>query len=103
MKAMRRVRGELAPLLDGFAEAELVHAPFEAILVDITDDKGPEFFEEIPNSDGFFQVVVGCSMNSSDAELRANVVDILHRAVSACPLSPTDMLTVQKVFDVCRR
>ena len=68
-KAMRRVRTKLQPLLDAFGSIELEHSIHEAILVAITDDQPPQFFEEVENNDGFFQVLAGCSHRGGDDEL----------------------------------
>lgn len=98
-KAMRRIRPRFAPLLEAFAQTELVNPIHQAILVGVTDDKGPEFFEEVPNSDGFFQVLAGVQMPGSDSILAKEVFGILRRAARACPFSKPDHQTIQVVFD----
>jgi hypothetical protein len=49
-KAMRRIRPLFAPLVERFAEADLPSAIHQAILIGITDDKGPAFFKQIFDS-----------------------------------------------------
>jgi hypothetical protein len=98
-QAMRRIRPRFSPLVDVFATTELINPIHEAILVGITDDKGPNFFEEVPNRDGFFQVLAGVDLKQSDEMLVKNVFDTLRRAAIACPFSKPDHGTIQRVFD----
>ena len=97
-KAMRRVRARLQPLLDAFEEAALQHPIHEAILVGITDEKGAEYFQEVENDDGFFQVLAGCSFKGSDEELAEDVFCILQRAVRLCPFATPDHSTFETLF-----
>ena len=101
-RTMRRVRVRIQPLLDSF-EATALECPIhEAILVGITDDKSPEFFEEVDNNDGFFQVLAGCSQCGTDDELTENVFNILRRAVRHCPFATPDHLTLEALFNRLR-
>jgi hypothetical protein len=97
-KAMLRVRTKLQPLLDAFEATVLDHPIHEAIVVGITDDKGTEFFEEVENSDGFFQVLSGCSLRGTDDELTEDVFEILHRAVRTCPFATPDHGKFEAMF-----
>lgn len=97
-KAMRRVRVNIQPLLDAFEATELKHPIHEAILVGITDDKGPEFFEEVANNDGFFQVLAGCSQRGTDDDLTEDVFNILQRAVRVCPFATPDHEEFEGLF-----
>lgn len=99
-KAMRRIRPRFAQLFEAFAKTELANPIHEAILVGITDDQKPPFFEEVPNNDGFFQVLAGCDMPDSDEELTRQVFDVLRRAAAVCPFSKIDHERVQQVFDI---
>lgn len=101
-KAMRRIRSRLQPLLDAFEGVELENPIHEAILVGITDDQEPEFFEEIENNDGFFQVMAGCSLRGTDDELAEDVFEILQRAMHLCPFATPDHETLQALFDRMR-
>lgn len=98
-KAMARIMPRFDPLVKAIAQTELVNPIHQAILVGVTDDKGPEFFEEVPNSDGFFQVLAGVQMPASDSILTKEVFGILRRATLACPFSKPDHQTMQMVFD----
>lgn len=98
-KAMRRIRPRFAQLFEAFANTELANPIHEAILVGITDDQKPPFFEEVPNRDGFFQVLAGCDMKGSDEELTKEVFEILRRAATACPFSEVDHEKTQQIFD----
>lgn len=102
-KAMRRVRPKIQPLLDEFDATRLDHAIHEAILVGITDDKGPEFIQEVENGDGFFQVLAGCSQGGTDDELMAEVFDILQRSASLCPFAAPDRKKLEALFARSRR
>lgn len=98
-KAMRRIRPRFTPLLEEFARAELENPMHQAILVGITADKGPEFFQEVLNSDGFFQVLAGVQIPASDSSLLNDVFAILRRAAQTCPFSNPDHQTIQTVFN----
>ncbi|MCE9546490.1 MAG: hypothetical protein K8T25_13370 [Planctomycetia bacterium] len=77
----------------------LVNPIHSAILVGITDEKTPQFFEDVPNDDGGFQIIAGCTSTESDAQLADDVFNILHRAAMACPFSNADRHLVDKVFE----
>jgi hypothetical protein len=96
---MQRVRGRFQPLLDAFGATKLQHPIHEAILVGITDDKSSEFFEEVPNRDGFFQVLAGCDWRGDDSKLIEQVFSILERAVRSCPFSNPDHATLIELFE----
>jgi hypothetical protein len=96
--AMRRLRLRLQPLLDAFEATELEHPIHEAILVGITVDMGGEFFEEVENNDGFFQVLAGCPHQGSDNELAENIFDVLQRTVRLCPFAALDHDKFEALF-----
>jgi hypothetical protein len=89
-KAMLRVRPSLEQFLEGFCEVVSSRSSCDAILVGVTDDKPADYFEEIDNTEGFFQVVVGCPYLRDDVELTKAVFDRLVRAIKACPMPATD-------------
>ena len=97
-KAMRRVRTRVQPLLDAFEATVLDHPIHQGILVGITDDKGTEFFEEVENNDGFFQVLSGCILRGTDDELTEDVLEIIHRAVRICPFATSDHDKFEELF-----
>lgn len=101
-KAMRRVRESLQPLLDAFEAVELDHPIHEAVLVGITDEKDAEFFEEVENDDGFFQVLAGCRPTGTDDELIEVVFGILLRAVQLCPFATPDHKKIEAFFAALR-
>jgi hypothetical protein len=86
-------------LLDAFASIELANPVHQAILVGLTDDRGPDYFEEIPNGDGFFQVMAGLGSDRSESDLAREVFTKLRIAASACPFSQPDCEKVRQVFD----
>lgn len=101
-KAMRRVRSKLQPLLDAFEATALEHPIHQAILVGITDEKGQDFFEEVKNDEGFFQVIVGCCERVTEKQLAEDVFEILLRAVRLCPFSRPDHEKFEHLFDRLR-
>ncbi len=101
-KAMRRIRSRVQPLVDAFESVEMKNPIHEAILVGITDDQGSEYFEEVVNNDGFFQVLAGCTFNGSDDDLTVEVFEILCRATSQCPFSRPDKEAFDLLFDRMR-
>lgn len=101
-KAMRRVRIKLQPLIDAFEDIVLEHPIHEAILVGITDGQPAEFFEQVENNDGFFQVLAGCSVSSDDDELAENLFAILRKAMRACPFATPDYQAFEALFERLR-
>ncbi|QDV16060.1 hypothetical protein Pan153_06810 [Gimesia panareensis] len=97
-RAMDRIDTRFQPLLDAFQTVKLEYPVHEAILVGITDDKPPQFFEEIETSDGFFQVFAGCSLRGGDQELVADVFEILRNATRLCPFAAPDHETLEALF-----
>lgn len=97
-KAMGRVDGRFRDLTTSFGAVALDHPIHEAILVLITDDKPPEFMQEVENRDGFFQVIVGCSWKGTDDQLAEDVFEILHRAVRTCPFAIPDHDKFEALF-----
>lgn len=95
---MRRVRSRIQPLLDAFEVTKLEHPIHEALLVGITDDKAREFFEEIENNDGFFQVLAGCSQLGTDDDVTRDVFEILEKAVRSCPFASNDHQRFEELF-----
>lgn len=98
-RAWRRVRSRFDPLVKAFAKVELANPIHRALLVGITDEKGTDYFEEIPNDDSYFQVLAGCAMKNSDLELSQQIFNILRKAASLCPFSIVDHESIQEVFD----
>lgn len=101
-KAMRRVRERLQPLLNEFELVEMTDPIHEAILVGITDDQPADFFEEVTNNDGFFQVMAGVEFTGSDDELNESVFEILRKAATVCPFSRPDREAFDSLFDRMR-
>jgi hypothetical protein len=97
-KAMGRVRVKLQPLLDDFAATEMVHPIYDAILVGITDEKGPDFFEVVETNDEFFQVLAGCGHRNTDKDVAADVLKILQRALQLCPFATPDRRIFAELF-----
>ena len=98
-KAMRRVRPRLGSLFDAIESTILSEPHPDTLLLGVTDEKKNDYFEIVPNQDGFFQVLAGLEMVDSEAELVDSVVAILHRAIRECPLSSKDRDRIEKVFD----
>lgn len=97
-RAMHRVDPLLQPLLAALEAVRLEHPLHETILVGITDDRPPQFFEEIENKDGLFQVLAGCSLRGGDEELVADVFEILRNAVRFCPFASQDHQAFEAIF-----
>lgn len=101
-KAMRRVRERLQPLLNEFELVEMTDPIHEAILIGITDDQPSGFFEEVPNNDGFFQIMAGVEFSGSEVELNESVFEILRKAAMACPFSRPDRAAFDSLFERMR-
>jgi hypothetical protein len=99
-KAIRRVRPRFDSLETAFAAVGLRNPIHEVILVGITDERGEDYFEEVPNSDGYFQVLVGfnASINlavENDRQLEVAVFRQLSRAILACPFARQDQESIK--------
>ena len=101
-KAMTRIDKRFEQLYDAFQSVELDHPIHEAILVLITDDKEPGYFEEVENRDFFFQVIAGCRLRGSDDALAEDVLEILHRTVRTCPFATPDHDKFEVLFSRLR-
>lgn len=103
-KAIRRIRPRFDSLASVFAAVELQCPIHEAILVGVTDGRGKDYFEEIPNSDGYFQVLVGFDSSiglgaDHDADLEVALFQQLSRAILACPFASMDRDLVKDVIE----
>ena len=103
-KAIRRIRPRFDSLATEFAAIELQSPIHEAILVGVTDDRGKDYFEQIPNSDGFFQVLVGFDPSiglgaDKDRDLEVALFQQLSRAIPACPFATADRYVVKIAID----
>lgn len=97
---MRRIRPEIEEHTRDFSAVVLQHPIHEAILVGITDDMLDSHWEEVPNGDGFFQVLAGFDSSipldgSADAVLISSVLQKLSSAVIACPFSIPDQTSMR--------
>ena len=61
-------------MLDAFEAVVMTDPIHEAILVGVTDDQPWDFFDEVENNDGFFQVLAGVELTGSDDELTQTVL-----------------------------
>lgn len=89
-KAVRRVRPDFVPLFDAFSKVKMVDPIHEAILIGLTDSKPNGYFKEIPNQDGYFQVLAGVTAKTTDHDLKVAIFDLITRAVQLCPFSKAD-------------
>src|SRR5690349_14890904 len=104
-KAMRRIRPTLESLAAEIEAVPIQYPIHEAVLVGITDNRDDMFFEEVPNHDGFFQVLTGFDASvdltsQNDANLKKMVFDKLRQAVIACPFSRPDREAFEGFFDL---
>lgn len=98
-KQVRRVRPFFDPLIEQFSAVQLVNPIHEAVLLGITDSKSPDFFEEVPNRDGFFQILAGVALVPDDAEFKARLFGVIRKAVDACPFSAPDKKQFLNLLD----
>src|SRR5262245_11149979 len=96
-KAMRRIGPRLDALKKEFAATVMENPIHEAILVGVTDNRPFGSFEEVPNDDGFFQVIAGCNLDS-DQEMAKQLFQILLTAVERCPFSDPDRQAFDALF-----
>jgi hypothetical protein len=97
-KAMRRVLPAFDSLSTEFAQTKLHDPIHDSILVALTDDLEPSYFEETPNNRGNFQVLMGVPRVTSDGELKLAVFERVKRAVVACPFSTPDKANFERLF-----
>lgn len=89
-KSIRRVRPAFDSFVDAFSRVEMDNPIHEALLIGLTDAKSEEYFEIIPNNDGFFQILSGIKKDAIEQELEAAIFNVIRRAVSVCPFSLPD-------------
>jgi hypothetical protein len=87
-----------------FAAIDLKHPIYRMILVGITDERAKDSFEEIPNGDGYYQILVGFDSSiglgpENDHRLAVALFSQLSKAILACPFSGTDRETVRAALD----
>jgi hypothetical protein len=102
-KALRRVRPVFESLTQQFAGISLRHPIHDAILVGIVE-RPSDYFHEIPNNDGYFQVHVGYDLSldaspDNDIQFCREVFGRVRAAILACPFSDPDRQTVQHLLD----
>jgi hypothetical protein len=91
-------------LEEALAKVDLKHPIHEAILVGITDDRAKDSFEEVPNGDGYYQVLVGFDSSiglgaENDRQLKFALFQQLSKAILACPFSAPDRESVKAALD----
>lgn len=98
-RAMRRIRPGLQQVLNALWAVELQHPVFDAILIGVTDEHARGWYEEVPNSDGFFQVMAGCAPYTTDESLIDDVFQIIRSALILCPLAVPDRQALLEILD----
>lgn len=101
---MRRIRPAVEERTKEFTSVILEHPIHEGILVGLTDDRKDSDWEEIPNRDGFFQVLAGFDSTipldgSADSALIRSVLQKPSAAVFACPFSIPDRRSMSLLVD----
>lgn len=89
-KIFRRIRPDFDSLFEDFSKVKMVNSIHEAILIGLTDAKADDYFEIIPNRDGFFQILAGIKGDTNEDELKKALFLIISNSVSACPFSKPD-------------
>ena len=97
-RLFRQVRSQLQPTIEAFDALKIKNPMYNALLVDFTDEEGRDYFEVVENSDQFFQVLVGCSVEVSDEQLILHVIETLLRVVRLCPLASEDRARCETLF-----
>jgi hypothetical protein len=89
-KKIRRIRSSFEPFFDAFSQVSLVNPIHDAILIGVTDAKPKEYFEEIFNRDGYFQILAGMPGDGTDQKLKEILFEIIKQSIKACPFSRPD-------------
>jgi len=89
-KKFRCVRPAFDSLFENFCGVKMVNPLHEAILIGLTDSKPEDYFEVVPNREGFFQVLAGVKGDVVEDELKKALFSIISRSVSAFPFSQPD-------------
>jgi hypothetical protein len=89
-RATFRLGSRIEEIERAFEKVPIANAGCDGIIVGVTDDKQPGYFEVIPNDDSVFQVLVGCRQSPSDEELVRDVYKILERVIRESPLGQVD-------------
>jgi len=102
-KALRRVLPIFRSLEQQFSAITLQHPIHHALLVGIVE-RPPDYFDEVPNRNGEFQVHTGYDLSvaplpENDTRLSRDLFQRIRAAVLACPFSTPDRDAVQQFLD----
>jgi hypothetical protein len=97
------VRHAFDSLYRDFEALQLAHHIHDAVLIGVTDDEPVGYFQEIPNSDGFFQVLIGMGSASeisalSEGALRSLLYVQIRKGILACPFSDPDRQAIDRLL-----
>jgi hypothetical protein len=102
-RALRRVRPAFDSLCQEFEAIRLAHPIHEAVLVGVANGLPDAAVREVPNDDGFFQVLVGLGPADEvaglpTAALASRSYDRVRAAVLTCPFSAPDRDAVERLL-----
>jgi hypothetical protein len=97
-RMFQRVYNALQPMTHAFESLNIDHPDYVAVLLGVTDDERSDYFEVVPNTDHFFQVVVGCPPDITEQRLGEHLIKTLLRVVRECPLSAADRQRCEVLF-----
>jgi hypothetical protein len=89
-RCFQRARKLLSTLIEQFSSVEMVSPIHESILVGLSDSLPADYFEEVQNRDGFFQVLAGVDVPITQEALVCHMLFIVERAVRRCPFASPD-------------
>lgn len=98
-KAMRRIRPDFRVLLERLDQVQLDGPTPLAILIGLADGIPDGTFDEVQNSDGYFQELVGCSLKETDDQIKNYVFNSLRSSVARCPLPDVDHRRLDGIFN----
>ncbi|WP_157632221.1 hypothetical protein [Variovorax sp. CF313] len=98
-KKMRRIRPAFELLFDDFSNIKLTNPIYDSILIGVTDSQSVDYFEEIKNREGYFQILAGMSGDFSDEKAKELIFEIVKKSIQACPFSRPDKELLMRFLD----
>ena len=97
-KMFRRVANELEPFIHAFGELSIDHPDYDALLIDITYDEAPNFFELVENKERYLQVLAGCRPDVTADELHHHLIATTQRIIRLCPLTSKERHRIETLI-----
>jgi hypothetical protein len=97
-KNVRAIRADFDAFFHEFAQIIMVNPIHDAILIGLIDARPADYFEIVPNRDGFFQTIGGIDPAETGHRLKVAIFKIIAKSIEACPFSNPDRAQFSKLI-----